>query len=692
MRLMGQAHLHLLGEAGSGRRAKAPVFSSHLLVLTLAVTLALVSAFPFGCFQHPDAFASSLATADALVDPGAEGGEPAPDPDPDVDKPCIISLGIYDHDTGDALNHANAAGAQDGQAACTPVPDIIIADKGGSRQLDAILTWNDWSQSLNHESVTWSSSNPAVVTVDRSGTMYAQADGDAYVYATVDPALVNTAGIAFTAQCHVIVSQQDDAPYVTGLRIADADGNEIGSAAYLLNEPLETAQAIFSAHVDVRDPLTGRTVTYDTRNGTLPEQTEGAIADLSWHVGDSAIGYVEENGALGGAFRPLRYGIVQLFVTSYAGAGNAPITSSIVVNIQDPEGGVVQDGYFPQETLTVKAYYEQYPPTNFNDDDDPHFVINKEYQMIDLSRLGMVTQAYTALGSGSYYTILGRGVPLSSVLQDAGVNISGVSEIAFGTADHIDRPVSYNFVFGMDRYYYPNIDINQYTEAQQVYPILAFSSVELKNRTIGTAEEYAQLEAGMTEATRYRLLFGSTPDGGTSQYQIKWISTLYIKLSGGPQVEEGEDGDDGSNGTAVGGQVTGGEGNGGGMGTAADGVGLGTEGQGAGAGVSAANAGGSNAASEGDSHSESGISSQASGLLQEVELAEVGRPEGNYAVYQVMNINDSDTPFDLPYQNPFKPFVGPLGVGILVTGAGEALLHYRRQAKGTPFSLVLGAS
>ena len=62
--------------------------------------------------------------------------------------------------------------------------------------------------------------------------------------------------------------------------------------------------------------------------------------------------------------------------------------------------------------------------------------------------LGTMTATYTAFSGSTYYTISGWGVPLSYVLRAAGVNVAGIKTIAFGTYDNIDRPVSYNYIFG----------------------------------------------------------------------------------------------------------------------------------------------------------------------------------------------------------------------------------------------------
>lgn len=535
-----------------------------------------------------------------------------------------------------------------------------------------MVYWSDWSDQSNSSLVTWSTSDPSIATINSAGILTAVSDGTVKVRATV--AQNTQGGTPVVAEATVVINGQADARYVTDVRIAGPDGAEVGTAAYVIEEPLSTAQAQFYALVDVFDPATGATQTYSTRNGSIAAQT-GDIADITWYVGDSAMAAVD---SASGLFRPSTYGITMLFATSSSGFGNAAVTSSITVNTRDPEGGEQPDGYFPQSTITVKAYYELYPPDSLSDEDSDKFVINKTFTIEDIEALGTTTQTYTALGAGAYYTITGRGAALSSVLSAAGVNLDGVSSLSFGTADNIDRSVSYSFIFGTDRYYYPNIDINKYTEAQQVYPMLALESVEVKNGD--TMPNY-----NMTEATRFRLLFGSTPAGGTSQYQIKWINTLYVKLAGGPEVKPDDEdpgggtGDEGVPPAHNESDDEGGSSNGGGGSSASD-----ASVAGAASGVGSATATASDVPSDGADENRPQSSGEDAGDASD-EVNE-GSSQGAFSVYQVMNKNDSDTETTIDPDNPLKRYAAPLGVGVLAAGGVEAAVWYRRQTRAARFA------
>ena len=349
---------------------------------------------------------------------------------------------------------------------------------------------------------------------------------------------------------------------------------------------------------------------------------------------------------------------------------------SIKVTTTDPEGGVVENENHAQSTLTVKAYWEDYPPENSAD--ESKYVINKTYTLDQLEELGTTTQTYTAVGASSYYTMTGRGVLLSTLLKDAGVNIKGMKQIAFGTADNIDRPVSSNFVFDTNRYYYPNIDVNSHAEKVQVAPMIAFESSEIRSGS--TEPNY-----DFSDHTRYRLLFGAKADGSNnSQYQIKWINTLYVMLEGGPAAEEENGGNDGNggNGTDNGGSK---DKSGNSSGT----TGSGTAGSGSGSGRAGT---GSDGGSQGNSGGESATKGNATaaegasgGQTQATAATDGAGSQSGYKVYQVMNRYKQDVEKDLDYENPYAPYAAPLGVAVLISGAMESLIWFRRQTMAVAF-------
>lgn len=613
-----------------------------------------------GLMPAPDAFGADAGS-------GSAGGSPAATPatpSQSAQQPYIADVSIWSHESGATVGVASS-----------PSSAIAarISAKGGTLWFDNVAWWNDGTSVANQSYVSWSVSDPSIATISPGGILTAVGDGIVAVTAT---ATANTQGGApLACTIYIEVTGQTDARYVSGIRIAGPDGEAL-SGPYVLEQDLSTATAQFYALVDVVDPATGATQTYSTKNGSIASQT-GDIADVTWYAGDT-IAAIDQTTGL---FRPSRYGIASIYCASAAGHGGATVTGSATVNTKDPTGGEVRDDYHPQSSIKVKAYYEEDPPADLHDDSDKHFVINKEYSLEQLESMGTVTATYTALSDSAYYTMTGRGVALSTLLEDAGVNIAGMSQLNFGTADNIDRPVSSAFIFDTNRYYFPNIDIGSYAGAVQVYPIIAFESNEIKNA--GTDPNF-----DMTEATRFRLLFGSTPDGGTSQFQIKWINTLYVVLAGGPPVQPG-------NGENPGGSNNEGDQPGGGGisngTTTGDGSGSGDEGNGTGSGMAKGDQGGSDVQGSSDvadnaaEGAQSGSAGQSdTGAQASADDSESGAPA--FSVYQIPNPNASEVEHTVEHDNPFKKYAGPLGAAAVVAGAGQTALWYRRQAR--PTSLI----
>ena len=613
-----------------------------------------------GLMPAPDAFGADAGS-------GSAGGSPAATPatpSQSAQQPYIADVSIWSHESGATVGVASS-----------PSSAIAarISAKGGTLWFDNVAWWNDGTSVANQSYVSWSVSDPSIATISPGGILTAVGDGIVAVTAT---ATANTQGGApLACTIYIEVTGQTDARYVSGIRIAGPDGEAL-SGPYVLEQDLSTATAQFYALVDVVDPATGATQTYSTKNGSIASQT-GDIANVTWYAGDT-IAAIDQTTGL---FRPSRYGIASIYCASAAGHGGATVTGGATVNTKDPTGGEVRDDYHPQSSIKVKAYYEEDPPADLHDDSDKHFVINKEYSLEQLESMGTVTATYTALSDSAYYTMTGRGVALSTLLEDAGVNITGMSQLNFGTADNIDRPVSSAFIFDTNRYYFPNIDIGSYAGAVQVYPIIAFESNEIKNA--GTDPNF-----DMTEATRFRLLFGSTPDGGTSQFQIKWINTLYVVLAGGPPVQPG-------NGENPGGSNNEGDQPGGGGisngTTTGDGSGSGDEGNGTGSGMAKGDQGGSDVQGSSDAAdnaaegAQSGSAGQSdTGAQASADDSESGAPA--FSVYQIPNPNASEVEHTVEHDNPFKKYAGPLGAAAVVAGAGQTALWYRRQAR--PTSLI----
>lgn len=629
-------------------------------------------------------------------------------------SPKIVDVIIYRVDTDKKV----------GSAISPNTRTSTISDKGGTLEFRYVVKWDDGSKDYESSYLTWATSDNSIATVTNGGVVKAKKNGTVTLMATVDASHSKT-GEALTAEAQIKVTGQDSAAYVSKIRITDENGDEFDGATATLKESLSTAKQQFYANVYVYDPDTNRTKVYSTKNGSLSSQVSG-LSDITWSINDTTMGSVDEDT---GAFRPAVYGTMVVTAVSAAGKDGDQVKNKVTVQVKDPDGGDVEEGYHPQKSMTIKVYYEKYPPADMDDDDAEEWVINQTYSVADMEALGCETSTYTAIGGGSYYTMTGTGPLLSTVLKDAGVNLSGVKSLSFKTADALDRPVSYAYIVGTDRFYYPNIDIGSTAGKVQVAPILALESSESRNASTEPSDD-------LSEATRFRLLFGSSSrTDHSSQYQIKWINTIYVMLKGGPDVKKGDSGDDSGSGSSGSGAADDGSNGSSSSGSASVSTSASSDsdadssasagssstsggdsavGQGSGDGGSSAGNTGSGTGIAGNAGTESGTSQGANdqqgaagstenqgesaasdGTGSDRADSSAGEESGQgaggdagaggrFTVYQVLNNNDSDVQKTVDYSSPYTPFVlGGSATGALVLGACRSLRWYRRQTSAT---------
>ncbi|MDO4502934.1 MAG: Ig-like domain-containing protein [Coriobacteriia bacterium] len=583
--------------------------------------------------------------------------EEKPDPKPEKEDPSIEDVAVVLKDTDKALGYASKGkSTQDGK----------IDKKGGTLELDSLVWWNDGKAERNNSKVQWSISDSSVATISRSGLVTAKGNGTVTVSAKVDGQYTKK-GSDLVAKGQVKVTNQEADYYVKKIQILTPD-NKVAKT-YEETKDYGKAQMQFQAKVTVVNQDTGDSKSVTTKR----ELGEYGLSDILWSINDENIGAVNEDGK----FRPSAYTTATITATSKAGQGGEKVTASIEVTTKDPEGGEVKNDAHPQESLTVKAYWET-PPEGTTEENK--YVIDKTYSLEDLQGMNVVEETYTALGKGSgtggYYTMSGRGVYLSEILKDAGVDIKGMKSIAFGTHDKINTTVSANFVFDTDRFYYPNIDVNSSAGKKQVAPMIAFMSSEVKSGE--TAPNYDNL----TDNTRFRLLFGAKRDGSNnSQYQIKWIHTLYVKMKGGPKVEEGKDDGKGDGGKDKdkGHDQKKDDGKGEGDSPAAPGQGNGGANGNTGGGTSGGNQGTDPSANG------TGTTGQDPNASSVNPSASAG---GGYKVYQVMSRYHHKTEKEVEYENPFAPYAAPLGAAVCLSGALESALWFRRQTRVVRFGMM----
>ncbi len=622
-------------------------------------------------------------------------------------------------------------------------PKYTVSSRGQFLELQAQVFWNGTAENGSRY-VSWSTGDTSVATISNGGKLSpAGNNGTVKVTCTVDGSHTKD-GKDLAASFWVKFIGQTDARYVTKIRIIDSEGTVASTAPYIIeDENITEAYMQFYALVDVYDPVTEKTTTYDTRDGLLNTQASD-IPNLEWTVAFSELGVID---ASSGTYRPIISGLETIYATSTAGI-DGTIRGEASIRTIDPNASTEED-YHPQSSIRILAYYENYPPKDISDPDDSRFVLDKTFSLEDLSALGTFKQRYTALTGDGYATISAEGVSVKEVLEASGVNMEGINKFYFKTADQdvYSRAVSYDSLF-KTRYFYPNIATNgaRYAGSQRVEPMFAFKSIWVANA--GTESRYDD----MSEATRFRLVFGALPTESNSSLQVKWINTVYIELEGGPSTEAGDgngdgDGDDGGTGgvtdpddpspedpddptPGTGDDGTGGGGTGTGDNSGGDGSGTGAgdnTGSSTGTGDSGTQGGtdvkaytdagtgegdtgegsaspnlysehpASVGASKNDAGEEGGLKS-ANESSEGSEVVEIDADDisslassGSYSILQAMNPNDSLTE-DIDYNNPLRGFAGPIGGLVLIAGGLQAFVWFRRQSVPTFVAAVAKAS
>lgn len=507
-----------------------------------------------------------------------------------------------------------------------PVPSEhgALTKKGESLQFKVQLVWNDgstsWAGDTGHMT-SWSSSDPSIAHVTTSGQVSAIANGTVTLTATCD-----NISVAYA----IDVSGQNNELYVESITICDEGGNpytEAGARLYSTNQTLQ-----LNARVTVVNPADGTSNDYFTANGLLSQQTNGAIADISWSVDDGTFGYVEPTTGL---YRPAEEANVWVTASSTAGLGGATVADKVRVSTAGEEKPDPVSR--PQDSLTVKVVWEDAPD---------QVVSEKTFSRGEIEAMGMVEQTYTVIGSANRFaTASGRGVLLSTVLEAAGANLDGIKEFRFVTADtpvgssDFGTAVSYNMLFGSIRYYFPQYDAGgNVNDAVAVSPMLA---VQSNFRWYKYGDSIDPDYSDMNDNACFRLLFGATGSGQvTSNAQIYWINTIKVVLAGAPPTQTGK-----------------GDGNGTGSGGSGGG-----EGGGEGASTGTANG---------------NVSGVGQGSAEESDGGG-GSTSGSWQVYQVMNPNASNVDA-IDYENPLAPFVLPFAVGVAAAGGVQMGVRYRRQ-------------
>ena len=502
-----------------------------------------------------------------------------------------------------------------------PVKQVVIETKGQLVQLNGyytdasgsglMLETASASIDLGAIDLVWESSNVKVAKVSPAGLVTPVKNGSCTITATVkDPAKYGEASCSVDFE----ISGQNGS-YVSDVEITTKKGKVINETVVLAGDGAKPVYYQLYA-----------TITWKNANGdvvkTETTSSKKCTATYTWSVAGNTDTVAVNKYT--GRVASQSSGIGQVMVTVSGGKGGRSVSDTVYFRVDTG-----QYDYNPADSLTLKVAYEEFPD---------QIIEEKTYSEKQLSKmLPKVTNNYTVIGgnNGSYATIRATGYMFKDILKLLNCSINDIKQFRFGTADSYDSPVSYSYLFGSERYYFPDYDIGYTSGGVVVPPIIATANSMHWN------EPYVSKDEKLDEGTRYRLVFGASgkTDANTSK-QVYYINTINVILKGGPPTSDGH-GDGGGDGT----------GNGSGMGQGP------SEGDGDSGGLedpsSSAQAGGNGTGSDADSGT-------------------------RWRVYQMMSTNKSN-PGVLEMDNPLAPFAMPIGIAAFLLGGISFYIGFRKR-------------
>ena len=615
---------------------------------------------------------------------------------------------------------------------------VDMEESAGTLQLVSLLTWRNGTGDEDEsgaDRVSWQSTDTKVASVSPTGLVTAAGDGSCDIECSIAADQGITDGADLKATVHLNVTGQNDAVRVSAISIW-CDGEVVDNTGNPIIKTVEESQlatevlALYAV-VDVLDPKTNETKTYSTKDGLISKQVEG-LADIVWSVENSDYADID---AVNGSYRQNNFGASVVYATWGEGTDYMKRTQA-TITYRDANPSENQDGFSPQTTLRIKAYYEvsttgekfDKPPA----DDAGQFVVDKTLSLSQVKGVDSTTATYSSVDSatGSYMTITGTGAYLSKLIEEAGVEIDGIAGFWFQTADSgggvYAEGVSYDFLYGTQRYWYPRAKDGgkeRYADAVQVWPIVAWETSQLHRNDGNCQPDY-----DMNDGRSFCLLMGGTKEGGNSNKWARNIKTIYIKLSGkAPAGDEDGDDDKSKDKDKDDGKVDpvnpvtpdvtpdpgdnkgdkdSGNSDGNGSGNNGDdergdkdngGTAAGLNDSDGGSGTSAddgTNGGAQAGAKSGASRTPRAIANAQSEVNQsKAETTPAAAASKKYYVYQGMNNNEVENAEDLDYDNPLAPYVLPAALVVFFIGALQAAWWYVRQQRETkmPFAPRAGA-
>ena len=340
-----------------------------------------------------------------------------------------------------------------------PVKQVVIETKGQLVQLNGyytdasgsglMLETASASTDLGAIDLVWESSNVKVAKVSPAGLVTPVKNGSCTITATVkDPAKYGEASCSVDFE----ISGQNGS-YVSDVEITTKKGKVINETVVLAGDGAKPVYYQLYA-----------TITWKNANGdvvkTETTSSKKCTATYTWSVAGNTDTVAVNKYT--GRVASQSSGIGQVMVTVSGGKGGRSVSDTVYFRVDTG-----QYDYNPADSLTLKVAYEEFPD---------QIIEEKTYSEKQLSKmLPKVTNNYTVIGgnNGSYATIRATGYMFKDILKLLNCSINDIKQFRFGTADSYDSPVSYSYLFGSERYYFPDYDIGYTSGGVVVPPIIA---------------------------------------------------------------------------------------------------------------------------------------------------------------------------------------------------------------------------
>lgn len=520
-----------------------------------------------------------------------------------------------------------------------------LGTKGGRLRMLACVSWDNGCSYYQSDadwkdvSLSWTSSNSAVATVDSCGIVTAVSNGTAVITCTTPNGTSGTMSIEVFGQAGA---------YVFSAVATDASGAPLDSGYQPFNDMSETRQ--FYVRLTYSDQTTECNAP-----GASDYAASFSNATCQWSSQNTDVGYVNPTS---GMFKPKADGHTKVVLTATGGDptyNGGIVTAEVLINVDTGNYG---DGNAPSSSLHIQVVYEKQPD-----------LVGKDVTLSidELKALQNVQCVYTLTKSaGDYVTDSAEGIYLSTLLDHLGMSVDDVAYFKFSANDGANPGnITKSFLFDYARYYYPLANWSSTNKQVAVAPMLAYADSWHEGGSC--AADYSTLNYG----TCFRLVFGSTglKDGQTSR-SLKFINSMTVVLAGAPPTGWGTADNTGSGGKDSGGDGFGVGSTGAGLG--GSGVSGGTSAGGSGSGATGVMAGDQTA---GDDSGSSGASSEGKAFSDGSSTA---GSSGRWQVFEMMNKQDSDVDA-MDWTNPLEPYVVPLLGSVAAAGACATGLRFRRR-------------